>query len=51
MIVAKTKGKILVEALKLFNEKGFVNVRLQHIADKCNICVGNLAYHFESGNL
>jgi AcrR family transcriptional regulator len=32
--------------LKLFNKNGFVNVRLQHIADYGGISVGHLAYHF-----
>ncbi len=44
----QTKSNILKSALKLFNEKGFVNVRLQHIADEAFISVGNLAYHFEN---
>ena len=44
--MSKTKDKILESALSLFNEKGFVNVRLQQIADRCGISVGNLAYHF-----
>ncbi len=44
--MAKTEEKIQFAALKLFNERGFVNVRLQHIADACGISVGNLAYHF-----
>ncbi|MBA3648714.1 MAG: TetR family transcriptional regulator [Chitinophagales bacterium] len=34
-------------ALKLFNNNGFVNVRLQHIADFGGISVGHLAYHFK----
>ncbi len=42
-----TKTYILVRSLKLFNKNGFVNVRLQHIADDCKISVGNLAYHFK----
>ena len=46
--MAKTKDKILSSSLALFNEKGFVNVRLQHIADDCKISVGNLAYHYYS---
>lgn len=41
-----TKQNILESALKLFNQNGFVNVRLQHIADEAFISVGNLAYHF-----
>jgi len=46
--MSKTKKRILLAALKLFNQNGFVNVRLQHIADECNMSVGNLAYHFYS---
>lgn len=42
----KTKDNILEATLSLFNEQGFVNVRLQHIADRANISIGNLAYHF-----
>ena len=44
----ETKSNILKSALKLFNEKGYLNVRLQHIADEAFISVGNLAYHFEN---
>lgn len=43
-----TKQKILEAALKLFNQDGLVNVRLQHIADEAFISVGNLAYHFSN---
>lgn len=42
-----TKTYILDRALKLFNKNGFVNVRLQHIADYGGISVGHLAYHFK----
>ncbi len=42
-----TKSYILDRALKLFNKNGFVNVRLQHIADFGDISVGHLAYHFK----
>ncbi|MEN0004596.1 MAG: TetR/AcrR family transcriptional regulator [Bacteroidota bacterium] len=41
-----TKQLILKAALLLFNRDGFVNVRLQHIADEAFVSVGNLAYHF-----
>ncbi|MEO1052611.1 MAG: TetR family transcriptional regulator [Bacteroidota bacterium] len=44
----ETKGNILKAALKLFNQDGYVNVRLQHIADEAFVSVGNLAYHFEN---
>ena len=46
-----TKRNIARAALHLFNQQGFVNVRLQHIADEANVSVGNLAYHFESKQL
>lgn len=40
------KQKIINVALKLFNEQGLVNVRLQHISDMARISIGNLAYHY-----
>ena len=43
----KTKDKILESAISLFNRYGLPNVKLQRIADECNISVGNLAYHFK----
>ena len=42
-----TKSYLLDRSLKLFNKNGFVNVRLQHIADYGDISVGHLAYHFK----
>ena len=44
--MSKTKEKIQLAALQLFNTEGIVNVRLQHIADEAFISVGNLAYHY-----
>ncbi len=44
--MSSTKEKIRIAALKLFNENGLVNVRLQHIADEAFVSVGNLAYHY-----
>lgn len=43
-----TRSYILERSLKLFNLNGFVNVRLQHIADALSISVGHLAYHFKN---
>ena len=43
-----TRNKILIEARQLFYEKGIANVRLQQIADKTGISVGNLAYHYNT---
>ena len=44
----KTKQKIILSSIELFNQKGLTNVRLQNIADQCGISVGNLAYHFSN---
>jgi AcrR family transcriptional regulator len=43
-----TKLKILESSIRLFNENGLANVRLQQIADETGISVGNLAYHFKN---
>lgn len=43
-----TKDKIFEAAVKMFNEHGVANVRLQQIADESGISVGNLAYHFKN---
>lgn len=42
-----TKQKILESAVRRFNEDGYVNVRLQHIADEASMSIGNLNYHFK----
>ncbi len=44
----KNREKILVAAKSLFNSRGFLNVRLQHISDETIISVGNIAYHFKN---
>lgn len=41
-----TKARIIEVAIRLFNQHGIQNVRLQQIADEVGISVGNLAYHF-----
>ena len=43
-----TKEKILNASIRLFNENGLANVRLQQIASEIGISVGNLAYHFRN---
>lgn len=43
-----TKQRILEAALQLFNEAGFVNVRLQQIAEQANMSVGNMVYHYSN---
>jgi AcrR family transcriptional regulator len=43
-----TKQRIINASIRLFNEKGLANVRLQQIADEIGISVGNLAYHYRN---
>lgn len=51
MSAAITKQKILDSAVKLFNQDGLVNVRLQHIADEAFVSVGNMTYHYRTKEL
>ncbi len=44
----RTKDKIINTSIEVFNELGYSNARLQIIADRLNISVGNLAYHFNT---
>jgi len=44
----KTKKKILDASLSLFNAAGTINVVLQKIADKSEISIGNLTYHYKN---
>ncbi|NND05287.1 MAG: TetR/AcrR family transcriptional regulator [Saprospiraceae bacterium] len=41
-----TREKILVTALQLFNEKGYVKVGVREIARALQMSPGNLSYHF-----
>lgn len=45
---SNTKQKILEASIRLFNENGMANVRLQQIASEIGISPGNLAYHFRN---
>lgn len=46
-----TKLRIIESAIRLFNQDGVANVRLQQIADEAGISVGNLAYHFRNKDI
>ena len=48
MAELNTKQKILQASIRLFNDNGMANVRLQHIAKEIGISVGNLAYHYKN---
>ncbi len=43
-----TKQKIIRAAAELFHQHGVAPVRLQQIADRAQVSVGNLAYHFKT---
>lgn len=43
-----TKQRIINSSIQLFNAKGIANVRLQQIADRTGISIGNLVYHFKN---
>ena len=40
------KRKIIIGAIELFNEKGVGSVRVNNIAEYCNMSPGNLTYHY-----
>lgn len=42
------KKKIITSTIKLFNERGVGNVRVNHIAEFCQISPGNLTYHYST---
>lgn len=45
---SNTKKRILNASIKLFNNNGMANVKLQQIAQEIGISPGNLAYHFRN---
>lgn len=44
----KTKKKIILASINLFNEKGLMNVRNQDIAEKASMSLSNFNYHFKT---
>ncbi len=43
----KTRERIIGQVVSTFNEKGYHNVSLADLAQKCNMSRGNLAYHYK----
>lgn len=48
MSAHQTRQRIIQSAIALFNERGLVNVRLQHISDDTIISLGNITYHYKT---
>ncbi len=48
LILKKTPEKILLTALRLFNEKGTSDITLRNIAQAAEMSQGNLNYHFKT---
>ncbi len=46
--MSDTKQRIIWAAADLFHDQGVAPVRLQQIADRAEVSVGNLAYHFKN---
>jgi AcrR family transcriptional regulator len=46
MPISKTKKKIIIAAVKLFNESGIAQVRNQDIAKESGISLSNFNYHY-----
>lgn len=44
----KTKKKIILASIALFNERGLMNVRNQDIAEKAGMSLSNFNYHFKT---
>ncbi len=44
----KMRERILVTAIQLFNEQGFVNVRVRDIASTMSVSPGSISYHFRN---
>ncbi|MES1991890.1 MAG: TetR/AcrR family transcriptional regulator [Pseudomonadota bacterium] len=47
-MASKTKDRILVASLRLFNENGYDTVTTARISEEVNISEGNLWYHFRT---
>lgn len=46
--MSKTRQNIIQTAIRLFNERGVINVRIRDIADEMKISPGNVTYHYKT---
>ena len=44
----QTRQNIIQTAIRLFNKKGVVNIRIRDIADELDISAGNVTYHYNT---
>lgn len=44
----QTRQNIIQTAIRLFNERGVVNVRIRDIAEEIGISAGNVTYHYKT---
>jgi AcrR family transcriptional regulator len=47
-LMNKTKKKIILSAVKLFNQVGLANARNQDIAEQAGVSLSNFNYHFKT---
>ena len=46
--MSKTRQNIIQTAIRLFNERGVINVRIRDIAEEMKISPGNVTYHYKT---
>ena len=49
MTQIKPKKKILDTALEMIEEQGYVNLNVNHLAERAGVAIGTLYWHFKRG--